>query len=78
MDTVQCIIRPYVFISLILPRENGCLQIIPRSHHLGRLSHARSGDLASVDPERLEAIIKVLGEPVMVETRPGDVLFFHR
>ena len=31
-----------------------------------------------MDPERLEAIIRVLGEPVMVETSPGDVLFFHR
>ena len=59
-------------------RENGCLRVIPRSHQLGRLGHQRTGDLASVDPERLEAVIRVLGEPVMVETSPGDVLFFHR
>lgn len=58
-------------------RENGCLQVIPRSHQMGRLSHQRTGDLASVDPERMEAVIRVLGEPVMVETSPGDVLFFH-
>ena len=31
-----------------------------------------------MDPERLEAVIRILGEPVMVETSPGDVLFFHR
>ena len=59
-------------------RENGCLQIIPGSHKLGRLNHGRSGDLASVDQERLDAITKVLGDPVLVETEPGDVLFFHR
>eukprot|EP00092_Neocalanus_flemingeri_P059564 GFUD01071221.1.p1 GENE.GFUD01071221.1~~GFUD01071221.1.p1 ORF type:complete len:299 (-),score=117.54 GFUD01071221.1:88-945(-) len=58
-------------------RENGCLQIIPGSHKLGRLDHRKKGDLASVDTERLEEIIKVLGEPVMAETEPGDVLFFH-
>ena len=58
-------------------RENGCLQIIPGSHHLGRVNHGRSGDLASVDQERLDAIVKVLGDPVLVETDPGDVLFFH-
>ena len=58
-------------------RENGCLQIIPGSHKLGRLDHNRKGDLASVDMDRLEEIVKVLGEPVMAETQPGDVLFFH-
>ena len=33
--------------------------------------------MASVDKERLDAIVKVLGDPVLVETDPGDVLFFH-
>ena len=58
-------------------RENGCLQIVPGSHKLGRLDHKRKGDLASVDTERLEEIFKVMGEPVMAETKRGDVLFFH-
>jgi len=58
-------------------RENGCLQIIPGSHLMGRLDHKKKGDLASVDAERLEEIVKVLGNPVMAETKPGDVLFFH-
>ena len=59
-------------------RENGCLQIIPGSHHLGRLNHGRSGDLASIDDERMEAIMTRLGKPVLAQTDPGDVLFFHR
>ena len=58
--------------------ENGCLQIIPGSHHLGRLNHGRSGDLASIDEERMEAIMTRLGKPVLAQTDPGDVLFFHR
>jgi len=58
-------------------KENGCLQVIPRSHKLGRLNHSRAGDLASVDGDRLEAITNILGEPIMIQTMPGDVLFFH-
>lgn len=58
--------------------NNGCLQIIPGSHHLGRLNHGRSGDLASIDVERMEAVMARLGGPVLAETEPGDVLFFHR
>ena len=58
-------------------RENGCLQILPGSHKMGRLDHQRKGDLASVDKERLEEVMKVLGKPVMAETRLGDALFFH-
>ena len=59
--------------------ENGCLQIVPGSHLLGRLNHNRKGDLASVDTEdRFPAILNRLGDPVFVQTEPGDVLFFHR
>ena len=60
--------------------ENGCLQIVPGSHLLGRLNHNRKGDLASVDTEdRFPAILDRLGGSVVfVETEPGDVLFFHR
>lgn len=58
-------------------RENGCLQILPGSHKMGRLDHQRKGDLASVDEKRLEEVVKVLGKPVMAETRLGDALFFH-
>ena len=57
-------------------RENGCLQVIKGSHHLGRLDHQQTGDQAGIDPERLEAIVARL-ETVHVEMDPGDLLLFH-
>ncbi|RMF39441.1 MAG: phytanoyl-CoA dioxygenase family protein [Planctomycetota bacterium] len=57
-------------------RENGCLQIIPRSHHLGRINHMKVGDQTGADPERVAAVLERL--PVeYVEMAPGDGLFFH-
>jgi ectoine hydroxylase len=57
-------------------RENGCLQVIRGSHHLGRLEHILTGDQAGADPERVERILERL-ELVHVEMEPGDTLFFH-
>ena len=57
-------------------RENGCLQVIRGSQHLGRIEHELSGDQAGADPARVEEILKRY-ELVHVEMRPGDVLFFH-
>ena len=34
--------------------------------------------MASIDVERMEAVMATLGGPVLAETEPGDVLFFHR
>jgi ectoine hydroxylase-related dioxygenase (phytanoyl-CoA dioxygenase family) len=57
-------------------RENGCLQVIPKSHLLGRMNHMKVGGQTGADPERVEAITKRL--PIeYVEMRPGDGLFFH-
>ncbi len=57
-------------------RENGCMQVIPHSHHLGRLDHVLTGDQAGADMERVNELLKRL--PVMhVEMDPGDALFFH-
>lgn len=57
-------------------RENGCLQVIPRSHEIGRIEHVLAGDQAGADEERVEAILERM--PVEhVEMSPGDVLFFH-
>jgi ectoine hydroxylase len=57
-------------------RENGCLQVIPRSHELGRIDHVLVGDQAGADSERVREILKVL--PLeYVEMEPGDALFFH-
>lgn len=56
--------------------ENGCLQVLRGSHHLGRLDHQVTGEQAGVDPERLQAISQRL-QTVHVLMEPGDVLLFH-
>ena len=57
-------------------RENGCLQVIPKSHKLGRMDHQRTGEQSTVDPERMEAILKIYPSQDIL-MKPGDVLFFH-
>ena len=57
-------------------RENGCLQVIPHSHELGRLDHILTGDQAGADPARVAAVLTRL--PLEhIEMEPGDALFFH-
>jgi len=57
-------------------RENGCLQVIKGSHHMGRVNHQLTGDQSGADPERVEQALKRL-ELVYVEMEPGDAVFFH-
>ena len=57
-------------------KENGCMQVLRGSHHMGRIDHILSGDQAGADPERVKEAEKVL-DLVYVEMEPGDVLFFH-
>lgn len=57
-------------------RENGCLQVIAKSHELGRIDHTLTGEQAGADKDRVNEILKVL-PLVYVEMNPGDVLFFH-
>ncbi|MCO8120379.1 phytanoyl-CoA dioxygenase family protein [Stieleria sp. TO1_6] len=57
-------------------RENGCLQVIRRSHHCGRIHHQLTGEQAGADPERVAEILKRM-DLEYVEMDPGDVLFFH-
>lgn len=57
-------------------RENGCLQVIPRSHELGRIEHVLSGDQAGADRERVDAVLERL-PLVHCEMDPGDAIFFH-
>jgi ectoine hydroxylase-related dioxygenase (phytanoyl-CoA dioxygenase family) len=57
-------------------RENGCLQVIPGSHRLGRIEHVLSGDQAGADTDRVEHILERL-DLVYCEMQPGDTLFFH-
>ncbi len=57
-------------------RANGCLQVIPGSHALGRIDHVLTGEQAGADRERVDAILTRL-PLVHVEMEPGDAVFFH-
>lgn len=57
-------------------RENGCLQVLSGSHHMGRIDHVLTGDQAGADLERVHAAEARL-PLVYLEMDPGDVVFFH-
>ncbi|MDF1862421.1 MAG: phytanoyl-CoA dioxygenase family protein [Verrucomicrobiales bacterium] len=57
-------------------QENGCLQLLERSHHMGRVNHILSGEQAGADRERVEEAKKRL-ELVYAEMEAGDAVFFH-
>ena len=57
-------------------QRNGCLQLIPGSHCLGRIDHLNTGEQVGADPDRVEAALKRL-ELVHCELEPGDAVFFH-
>ncbi len=57
-------------------RDNGCLQVLAGSHHLGRIDHGSKGDQVGADPERLAAI-EERHETVYATLDPGDAVFFH-
>ena len=57
-------------------KANGCLQVIDRSHSLGRLDHRMHGDQAGADPERVNEILKTYAR-IHVELSAGDSVFFH-
>jgi len=73
-------LRPAMISCLIAldqaDRENGCLQILPGSQHLGRIDHGKVAGQTGADPERVEVLLRQ-GPPMYVECEPGDVLFFH-
>ena len=57
-------------------RENGCLQVLKGSHHLGRIDHGKAGSQAGADLERVEMAQKS-HELVYCELELGDAVFFH-
>ena len=57
-------------------KENGCLQVIRKSHKMGRVDHVLTGDQAGADMERVTQALERL-ELVYIEMEPGDALFFH-
>lgn len=59
-------------------KDNGCLQVIEKSHLLGRIDHVAEGNADKVrcDPERITRALEHL-QVVDCEMEPGDVVFFH-
>jgi ectoine hydroxylase-related dioxygenase (phytanoyl-CoA dioxygenase family) len=57
-------------------RENGCLQVLRGSHHLGRIDHGKVGEQAGADMERVDEALKRM-DLDYIEAEPGDALFFH-
>jgi ectoine hydroxylase len=57
-------------------RENGCLQVLRGSHHLGRIDHGEVGRQTGADAERVAEIMKRF-ERVYCELDPGDAVYFH-
>jgi len=57
-------------------KENGCLQVIKGSHHMGRIEHGTTGSQTGADNDRVNEILKIL-PLIYCEMDPGDGLFFH-
>jgi ectoine hydroxylase-related dioxygenase (phytanoyl-CoA dioxygenase family) len=57
-------------------RDNGCLQVINGSHHMGRVDHGKVGDQVGADPRRVKVALDRL-ELVHCELDPGSAVFFH-
>jgi hypothetical protein len=57
-------------------RANGCLQVLPGTHRIGRLDHIRVNDQTVVDQEYLDAAVERF-PLVYVEMEPGDAIVFH-
>lgn len=57
-------------------KENGCLQIIKGSHHMGRVEHGTAGEQVGASQRHVDLALKTM-ELQYVELEPGDALFFH-
>jgi ectoine hydroxylase-related dioxygenase (phytanoyl-CoA dioxygenase family) len=57
-------------------KANGCLQVIKRSHKMGRIEHGFSGEQVGASQHYVDLALKTM-ELVYVEINAGDALFFH-
>lgn len=57
-------------------KQNGCLQVIPGSHKLGRVNHGFAGEQVGADMEMVNNALKTM-PIVYCELEPGDALVFH-
>ena len=55
---------------------NGCVDVVPGSHKLGRLEHVAVNDQVVADPARVDVAIERYGS-VPCELDAGDGVFFH-
>ena len=57
-------------------KANGCLQVVPGSHRLGRIDHGLVGEQTGADAARVAEIVKRL--PIKYcELSAGSAIFFH-
>jgi len=57
-------------------KSNGCLQVLPGSHKIGRIDHVRTDGQTVAKNEYVEAARKRF-DLEYVEMEPGDALIFH-
>jgi ectoine hydroxylase-related dioxygenase (phytanoyl-CoA dioxygenase family) len=57
-------------------QANGCLQIIPGSHKLGRVNHGFAGEQVGADMVMVDNALKTM-KILYCELQPGDALIFH-
>ncbi len=56
-------------------KENGCLEVLKGTHHMGRINHGKVGDQTGADTERVAAALERY-ERVYCEMEPGGAIFF--
>ncbi len=56
--------------------ENGCLQVIKGSHHMGRINHHHEGQQMGADQDYVNQAMQLMSHEYVV-LQPGDVLIFH-
>jgi len=57
-------------------KANGCLQVIPGSHKMGRVNHGFTGEQVGADMQMVNNALKTM-DIIYAELEPGDALFFH-
>nr|WP_293844055.1 phytanoyl-CoA dioxygenase family protein [uncultured Arsenicibacter sp.] len=57
-------------------RENGCLQVIPGTHNMGRVEHGFAGEQVGASQRYVDLALQTT-PLVYVELKAGDALFFH-
>jgi phytanoyl-CoA hydroxylase len=58
-------------------KENGCLQLIPGSHELGRLPHHKKADSVALSEVDISQYGYTAESGVPFEMEPGDILVWH-